>query len=164
MEENNTSALAENYWLTTAKVIKPGFFTDYFTNPKKRFTTGFASNVGEHFWQQYAEAYTAIKLSGGLIYRIKVVTDDSIAVQQLYQTRLDRLKFIKNIDTDKFYDTINFDIEESEQELNEEDKDNFIKNTAYEKNVLIQHLRSDHLLPNIFIGDPLKNEPVVKIT
>ena len=38
MEENNTSALAENYWLTTAKVIKPGFFTDYFTNPKKRFT------------------------------------------------------------------------------------------------------------------------------
>tara|TARA_B100001287_G_scaffold174991_1_gene147491 strand:+ start:2957 stop:3451 length:495 start_codon:yes stop_codon:yes gene_type:complete len=164
MEENNTSALAENYWLTTAKVIKPGFFTDYFTNPKKRFTTGFASNVGEHFWEKYAEAYTAIKLSGGLIYRIKVVTDDSIAVQQLYQTKSDRLKFIKNIDTDKFYDTINFDIEESEKELNEEDKDNFIKNTAYKKNVLIQHLRSDHLLPNITIGDPLKNEPVVKIT
>ena len=60
MEENNTSTLAENYWLTTAKVIKPGFFHDYFTNPKKRFTTGFASNVGEHFWQKYAEAYNKI--------------------------------------------------------------------------------------------------------
>lgn len=162
MEENNSSTMAENYWLTTTKVTKPGFFSDYFTNPDKRFTTGIAANVGEEFWKQYAVAYNRIKSSGGLIYRIKVITDDSISIQQIYASKKYRIDFINSIDSDKFYDKINFTVEEIEKDITQEDKDAFIKNTAYLDNVLVQFLRNDHLLPNLIIGDPLKNERLVK--
>jgi len=164
MEKNITSAMAENYWLTETKVVIPGFFFDYITNPAKRFETGIASHIGNDFWRKYANAYTTIKDSGGLIFRIKIVTTDSITIKQIYQTKDVRDSFISLIDTHVFYDKIGIPFTESERCINEVEKEDIINKARSNDYVIVQYLRPDHYRSGIVIGDPLKGESLVSIS
>ena len=158
MEKINSSALAKNYWLTETSVYKKGFFGDYLTNPSKRFETGFAANIGEKFWRQYAEAYIAIRESGSLILRTKLITDDTVTIRQIYRTKKDRDRFLSLIDTTLFYKSIDFEVEEKEEEVNLETVQQFVEDLVFNKNAIVHFLHEEFYLAGITIGDPLKNE------
>lgn len=158
MEKISSSALAENYWLTETSVYKKDFFGDYITNPSKRFETGFAANLGEKFWRQYAEAYIAIRESGFLILRTKLITNDTVTIRQVYKTKKDRDRFLSLIDTNLFYKSIDFEVEEKEEEINLETLQKFVVDLVFNKNAIVHHLHKDFYLAGITIGDPLKNE------
>ena len=164
MEENNTTTLAENYWLTSTTILKPNFFFDYVTNPAKRFETGFAAHVGESFWRQYACAYKNIISSNGLILRVKLITNDSVTIKQIYRSKQDRINFISQIDTSHFLKNIGVDLIENECYLDEIEKNQIIIDISKQKeNIIIQYLREDHYISGITIGDPLKNELLFQI-
>ena len=87
------STLAKNYWVSISKTINPGFYNDYITNPDKRLTT--LSKLDYSFWQKYNSAYNYMRESGKLIIRAKVVNSDSVEIYQIYETKQDRLEFLR---------------------------------------------------------------------
>lgn len=165
MEKNYSSTLAKVYWLTSTTISKPNFFFDYITNPTKRFETGFAAHVGESFWRQYASAYKNIISLNGLILRVKLITNDSVTIKQIYRSKEDRINFINQIDTSHFFQNIGVDLIENECYIDELEKNQIILDISkLKENIIVQYLREDHYIPGIVIGDPLKNERLFQTT
>jgi hypothetical protein len=161
MEEIYSSTMAKVHWLNTAYVYKKDYFHDYITNAAKRFQTGTASKAGEKFWNDYGIAYKTIRDRGGLIIRAKVITDDSLTIYQIYESRKDRIDFIKQIDTELFHNVVKIKMNETEKPISVVEKDMLIKEILQSKKIIIQALREDHRVPGLVIGDPLKKEPLL---
>lgn len=163
MEENNSSTLAKNYWLETSRFYKPGYYSDYVTNKEKRLQTGDAKDAGEEFWKIYVAAYREIRESGKLILRAKVASDDEVLLYQIYESKQDRIDFMKKIPAEMFHDNIKVDVTESGKEITEIEKNELLDYIFKSEKLIIQHLREDHYRKGIVIGDPLKSEKIQKI-
>ena len=153
MEENNTSTMA-NLWLSETTFYKKNFYKDYITNPKKRIQTGTAKSLGLDWWNNYVKVYNSIIESKKLIFRAKLVSNDSVTLYQIYDSKQTRDLFQKDIDFEIFYQQIGKP-HINEYSISQSQCVNLIENIKNNKSIL-QFVRKDFQTKGMTIGDPLK--------
>ena len=162
MEENTTSTMA-TYWLTETKFSKKNYYSDYITNPKKRIQTGDASILGKDWWKTYVDAYKEVRDSGKLILRAKVVTNNNVILYQAYKSKNDRDKFLSKISKPTFHDTVDLKINEIEYSISGNEFLKILDKIVSSDKKIIQHIIKKYQRPGMVIGDPLKDEVLIRI-
>jgi hypothetical protein len=147
------------YWLTTFETEYGKFFEDYLTNNQKRFQTFLDSN---DFWKNYVSAYEWAKENGYLILRAKIVEGHKFTLCQIWKDQSCREEFDKRVDEDYFLQNFKFEYTRSSKAITQIEKNTIVENIM-NSNSILQYVHSDHRLSGMCIGDPLKNDTIVKV-
>ena len=161
MEENVTTTLAD-FWVSETEFYQKGYYSDYITNPEKRFRTVTEEALGDDWWSVYREAYVGMLKAGKLIFRAKVVTDDTVTIYQIYESKQDRQDFLTAINTSKFQQSVENLRQEKEYGLNQTQVLELIDKIADSKSIL-QQCRPDYRKSGMVIGDPLKTNQLIYV-
>lgn len=149
----------KEYFLTTFETEHGNFFEDYLSNQEKRFQT-FLNN--SNFWREYIKAYENAKLTGDLILRAKVIDGKKFTLYQIWRDETARRNFDNNVDEDYFMYNFKFPYTRQNYIISEKEKISLIEEIM-SSNSILQWVSIDHRVPGMCIGDPLKNDTILKV-
>jgi hypothetical protein len=147
------------YWLTTFETEYNEFFEDYLTNKQKRFQTFLDST---DFWKDYVAAYQWAKENGYLIVRAKIIKGQKFTLCQIWKDRYCREEFDKKVNEDYFLQNFKFEYIRSGRAITKLEKDSIVEDIM-NSNSILQYVHEDHRLSGMIIGDPLKNDSLIKV-
>lgn len=149
----------KEYWLTTFETEHGDFFQDYLTNRSKRFQSLLTD---KQFWEDYGRAYKHARDTGKLIIRAKVIEDNKFTLYQIWESEQDRREFDSKVDENYFLDNFKYPFTRNERSITAQEKD-ALWNKIKSSKVILQVVREDHRETGMFVGDPMKNDPVIQV-
>ena len=137
----------------------PQWSRNYLKTRHLRITSILSPQYGNDFWQHYAQVYTEFTKAKKLLFRAKVIKDNSVEFMQIWSNQGDAISFAtlanQNRSPLKSLVEIGFSVSELYVNATYEDLCQYISEIEGRPHIL-QHVDSMFLKPHMIIGDPIK--------
>jgi hypothetical protein len=142
----------------------PNFFSDYITNPAKRYMDWSAPALPANFWTNYSAVYLNYRDNDKIIFRSKHVdANNDMFVTQVWESQAVREQFLIDVDHATFESNKSFSIERNDYEANTSVIESLIDSVIDSGDYIIQICLPEFQRSGMVIGDPLKGDTLVTV-
>lgn len=142
----------------------PNFYSDYITNPNKRYQDWSAPVLPENFWLNYDSVYLNYRDNNKIIFRSKHVdANNDMFVTQVWESQAVREQFLIDVNNDLFEENKNFNITRNDYLAETAEVESAIDDVIASNNYIIQVCLPEFQRPGMVIGDPLKGDVLVTV-
>lgn len=157
------------YYVTTMKSTQgpdgdQNFFSDYISNPNKRYQDWSAPLLPESFWLNYDAVYVYYRDNNKIIFRSKHVdSNNDMFVTHVWESQAVREQFLIDVDHAKFETNKSFNVDRNDYEASNSEIKSLIDNVINSGNYVIQVCLPEFQRSGMVIGDPLKGDTLVTV-
>ena len=157
------------YYITTMVSTEgpggdPNFFSDYITNPNKRYQDWSALALPADFWTNYSAVYLNYRDNNKIIFRSKHVdANNDMFVIQVWESQAVREQFLIDVDHATFEANKSFSVERNDYEATSAEIETLIDDVIASGDYIIQICLPEFQRSGMVIGDPLKGDTLVTV-
>tara|TARA_B110000503_G_scaffold126422_1_gene195017 strand:- start:2411 stop:2872 length:462 start_codon:yes stop_codon:yes gene_type:complete len=138
------------------------FFSDYITNPSKRYQDWTSASLPEDFWSNYAAVYVDFRDNNKIIFRSKHVdVNNDLWITHVWPSETIRQEFLTAVNHTVFDASRSIPVENNNYDTDTAGAESVIADVLASGNYIVQICLPEFRVSGMSIGDPLKGDPLV---
>jgi hypothetical protein len=151
------------YYLSITSFYLGNSVSKYLTDKNYRITAQTKEQLSNNFWNNYAKVYNEYKTTNRLLFRCKVIKDNSVLIKQIWNSKKDRDLFSKEVNEEHFDQHSNLIPIREFYYIDLNDVNKLIDLILLEKKKVLQHVSKELQRPGMVIGDIIKGDVLIHI-